>query len=44
MNYISIENLKVFAHHGVFPEETKHGQDLTYIGNKQNYNIDKVKL
>ena len=28
MNYISIENLKVFAHHGVFPEETKHGQDF----------------
>ena len=28
MNYISIENLKVFAHHGVFPEETMHGQDF----------------
>lgn len=28
MDYILIENLKVFAHHGVFPEETKNGQDF----------------
>lgn len=28
MNHILIENLKVFAHHGVFPEETQNGQDF----------------
>lgn len=28
MNYISIQNLKVFAHHGVFEEETKNGQNF----------------
>lgn len=28
MNYIYIENLKVFAYHGVFPEEKKNGQDF----------------
>jgi dihydroneopterin aldolase/2-amino-4-hydroxy-6-hydroxymethyldihydropteridine diphosphokinase len=28
MDKIKITNLKVFAHHGVFPEETKNGQDF----------------
>ena len=28
MDTIKITNLKVFAHHGVFPEETKDGQDF----------------
>jgi dihydroneopterin aldolase/2-amino-4-hydroxy-6-hydroxymethyldihydropteridine diphosphokinase len=28
MDYIRITNLKVFAHHGVFPEETAEGQDF----------------
>ena len=27
-DYIKITNLKVFAHHGVFPEETRDGQDF----------------
>lgn len=27
-DYIKITNLKVFAHHGVFPEETREGQDF----------------
>ena len=27
-DYISIKNLKVFAHHGVLPEETRDGQDF----------------
>lgn len=27
-NFIKITNLKVFAHHGVFPEETRDGQDF----------------
>ncbi len=28
MDVIKITNLKVFAHHGVFPEETRDGQDF----------------
>lgn len=28
MHYIFIDKLKVFAHHGVFPEETREGQDF----------------
>lgn len=28
MDIIKITNLKVFAHHGVFPEETRDGQDF----------------
>ena len=28
MDKIKITNLKVFAHHGVFPEETRDGQDF----------------
>lgn len=28
MNTIKIDSLKVFAHHGVFPEETEAGQDF----------------
>lgn len=28
MDCIKITNLKVFAHHGVFPEETREGQDF----------------
>lgn len=28
MDQINITNLKVFAHHGVFPEETRDGQDF----------------
>lgn len=28
MDEIRIDNLKVFAHHGVFPEETKNGQNF----------------
>ena len=28
MDNIKITGLKVFAHHGVFPEETKNGQDF----------------
>jgi len=28
MDKIKITGLKVFAHHGVFPEETKNGQDF----------------
>lgn len=28
MDQIKITNLKVFAHHGVFPEETRDGQDF----------------
>ena len=27
-NTITIENLKVFAYHGVYPEETATGQDF----------------
>ena len=27
-DYITITNMKVFAHHGVLPEETKNGQDF----------------
>lgn len=33
MDKIKITNLKVFAHHGVFPEETQDGQDF-YINAK----------
>lgn len=32
-DYIKITNLKVFAHHGVFPEETRDGQDF-YVNAK----------
>lgn len=28
MNYINIENLKIYAYHGVFPEENRQGQDF----------------
>lgn len=28
MNYITIKNLEVYAHHGVFPEETAKGQNF----------------
>ncbi len=33
MGTIAINNLKVFAHHGVFPEETERGQDF-YVSAK----------
>ena len=33
MDFIKITNLKIFAHHGVFPEETKNGQ-FFYINAK----------
>ncbi len=33
MDYITIKNLKIFAHHGVLPEETKNGQDF-YVNAK----------
>ena len=32
-DFIKIMNLKVFAHHGVFPEETRDGQDF-YVNAK----------
>lgn len=32
-DFIKITNLKVFAHHGVFPEETRDGQDF-YVNAK----------
>ena len=32
-DFIKIANLKVFAHHGVFPEETRDGQDF-YVNAK----------
>lgn len=39
MNYITIKNLKVFAHHGVFPEEQKTGQDF-FLSAKLYLNTD----
>jgi len=39
MNYITIKNLKVFAHHGVFPEEQETGQDF-FLSVKLYLNTD----
>lgn len=40
-DFIKITNLKVFAHHGVFSEETKNGQDF-YINAKLFLDCRKV--
>ena len=36
MDKIIIENLELFANHGVFPEETKLGQNFIYQPEKQD--------
>ena len=33
MDYIKITGLKIFAHHGVLPEEKKNGQELLVVDN-----------
>lgn len=40
-DYIKITNLKVFAHHGVFAEETRDGQDF-YVNAKLYLNCRKA--
>lgn len=39
-DFIKITNLKVFAHHGVFPEETRDGQDF-YVNAKLFWTAEK---
>lgn len=41
MDYITITGLKIFAHHGVFEEETKNGQDF-YVNAKLFYDMEKA--
>lgn len=41
MDYITITGLKIFAHHGVFEEETKNGQDF-YVNAKLFYDMDRA--
>lgn len=41
MDYITITGLKIFAHHGVFEEETKNGQDF-YVNARLIYDMDKA--
>ena len=38
MDYIKITGLKIFAHHGVLPEEKKNGQDF-YINARLFYSM-----
>ena len=40
MDYIKITGLKIFAHHGVLPEEKKNGQDF-YINARLFYFMRK---
>lgn len=42
-DYIKITNLKIFAHHGVFPEETRDGQDF-YVNAKLYLDCRKAGL
>ena len=43
MDTIRIENLKVFAHHGVFEEEKRNGQDF-YVNAKLSSDLKKAGM
>ena len=41
MDYITIKNLKIFAHHGVFEQETENGQNF-YVNAKLYVDMERA--
>ena len=41
MDYITIKNLKIFAHHGVFEQETENGQNF-YVNAKLYVDMERI--